>query len=231
MPEEYRDEVPLDILYNSVKLGINFADIDGVIISTEPKAHKVYALWAIKHGWPTFIDKPLSAFTSRLYMDTLYKDYLEVLECLNKNKVNVVMCCQRRGHLGYKFIKEYVANMIKQFGIPITFLDIHYGDGLWNMPDEYFSRENHPYKYGYGVLLHSGHHYVDLLMDLLSLNNPIEPLSVDYCNFNVLTTTPYNSLNKMQGDIYSKLLKTDRFEQYLTPESINKMRYFGEIDF
>jgi hypothetical protein len=30
------------------------------------------------------------------------------------------------------------------------------------MPSEYTSREGHPYRYGYGKLVHSGYHFVDL---------------------------------------------------------------------
>ena len=32
-------------------------------------------------------------------------------------------------------------------------------------------KENHPYKYGYGKLFHSGYHFIDLLSDLIKINN------------------------------------------------------------
>ena len=41
------------------------------------------------------------------------------------------------------------------------------------MPDEFIYRENHPYKYGYGKLFHSGYHFVDLLTWLLESNNEL----------------------------------------------------------
>ena len=78
--------------------------------------------------------------------------------------------CQRRYHDGYLFIVDYLRKFIKDFGIPLTYIDILHGDGCWVLPNEFFERENHPYKYGYGKLMHSGYHFVDLLAWLLKLN-------------------------------------------------------------
>src|SRR3972149_9187896 len=35
--------------------------IDGIIISTEPKAHKIYAAWALKNNVNVLMDKPITA--------------------------------------------------------------------------------------------------------------------------------------------------------------------------
>lgn len=37
---------------------------------------------------------------------------------------------------------------------------------MWNTEEEIFSREDHPYRYGYGALCHSGYHYIDILSGL-----------------------------------------------------------------
>ena len=37
------------------------------------------------------------------------------------------------------------------------------------MPHDY-DIENHPYKYGYGKLFHSGYHFIDLLAEFVKLN-------------------------------------------------------------
>src|SRR5206468_3912011 len=45
--------------------------------------------------------------------------------------------------------------------------------GEWRFPWE-FRRENHPYHHSYGILHHSGYHFVDLLARLASLNDSLE---------------------------------------------------------
>lgn len=46
---------------------------------------------------------------------------------------------------------------------------------MWNLHREYLTREDHPYRYGYGMLMHGGYHYVDILARFLALNKMIFP--------------------------------------------------------
>ena len=230
LPESNRNNISIEDLDYLVGSKIKIQDVDGVIICTEPKVHKLYTLWSIKNNLDIFCDKPLSAFSSHKIMHLLYSDYLEIAQRIKTKNVNFVLCCERRGHFGYEFIMNYIADMIKQFRVPITFIDIHHGGGLWHMPDEYFKRENHPYKYGYGIILHSGYHYIDLLINLIKLNNSVVNLSVNECELHVLATTPYNSFNIINNETYASLVNTDRFAQYFSTESIEKMKYFGETN-
>ncbi|TFV32621.1 hypothetical protein E4K10_22810 [Streptomyces sp. T1317-0309] len=41
---------------------------------------------------------------------------------------------------------------------------------MWNLQREFESRDDHPYKYGYGMMMHGAYHYVDLATQILSLN-------------------------------------------------------------
>lgn len=232
LPNELRNITTIndiELLINGIH-SLQIAEIDGILICTEPKSHKPYALWAINHHLHVFADKPLTAFDSHHKMNTLYLDYLEILEATQKNKINFVLCCERRGHFGYEFLKKYIGDIVNEYKVPITFIDIHYGDGLWNMPDEYSQRENHPYKYGYGVLLHSGYHYIDLLMSFVYLNRSIAEVNAKSCDLQIMANTPFNSLPIIKNEVYQSLLNTDRFSKHYSQESMDSVKYFGETD-
>ena len=78
-----------------------------------------------------------------------------------------------------EYIKQLIEETIRQYNIPITYIDIYHNDGMWNMPSEFLYRENHPYKYGYGKLFHSGYHFIDLLAWLLEANRGIKDKTID----------------------------------------------------
>lgn len=46
---------------------------------------------------------------------------------------------------------------------------------MWNLQREFESRDDHPYKYGYGMMMHGAYHYVDLATQILSLNAELFP--------------------------------------------------------
>jgi hypothetical protein len=69
------------------------------------------------------------------------------------------MSCERRMHQGFIFVKNYLSDLINRYRVPISYINIQFGGGVWLMPDE-FNRKNHPYKYGYGTIFHSGYHYL-----------------------------------------------------------------------
>ena len=60
--DSFRNVDELNILENLICTKVNFRNIDGMIICTEPKVHKGYALLGIKYGLDIFVDKPLTAF-------------------------------------------------------------------------------------------------------------------------------------------------------------------------
>lgn len=41
---------------------------------------------------------------------------------------------------------------------------------MWNLQREFESRDDQPYKYGYGTMMRGAYHYVDLATRILSLN-------------------------------------------------------------
>ena len=208
-------------------------DIKYAIISTEPKAHYAYAKFFIENDINILMDKPITApidvmnNIDRAREITTDFNELSKLYSMHQDKMKFVIQCQRRFHAGYMYIKNLLMEMVNEYKVPITYIDLYHCDGMWNMPDEFFYRENHPYKYGYGKLFHSGYHFIDLLAWLLECNNSLEN-KANKVDLYTTTFKPYDFFNTINNDFYHKYLKTDKFNEILNhPE---KVQSFGELD-
>jgi len=204
------------------------------IISTEPKSHFAYAKFLIQNNISVLMDKPITVPINVLnsIKDTkkIKKEYDILMNLYRKHedKMKFVIQCQRRFHPGYLYIKKLLIDIVSTYQIPITYIDIYHSDGMWNMPNEFFTRENHPYKYGYGKLFHSGYHFIDILTWLLEVNK--------YSNKKVNNTTIYSTVFKpndffktIDNDFYNKFLHTNKFHDIL--KDSDKVSSFGELDF
>ena len=230
LPEKQRNSIDIQNVNELISHKITISDLDAAIICTEPKAHKQYVLWAIKRGLDVFCDKPITAYPGIVSSSAVYQDYLEILEAQGNNAINFVLCTERRAHLGYNYIRDYLVSLLTEFGVPITYIGIHYADGLWNMPDEFFHRENHPYKYGYGVLFHSGYHYIDLLSGLLDLNKVITKSGNRHYDFRSYSTNAADLAKMLPDTVYQSLLETNKFSTYFEQSAMEEMKQFGETD-
>lgn len=146
--------------------------ISHAIISTEPKAHNAYLNFFIDLKIPVLSDKPITVrkdMLSKNSIKSIKTDFNQILEKSSENKVPVEIMCQRTFHKGYNFIKDLLKENIIKYNIPITFIEVYHSDGKWMMPHD-LETENHPYKYGYGKLFHSGYHFIQLLSEIVSLN-------------------------------------------------------------
>ncbi|MCQ3974411.1 MAG: hypothetical protein DPW09_13270 [Anaerolineae bacterium] len=188
--------------------------IHGLIISTEPKAHKPYIFWAIDQNIDILIDKPISApigaGTNLEAAQKIWQDYQKISRRLEQSRSNLVVQCQRRSHPGYRLIKNYLQDFVCAYAIPISYIDIYHADGMWSMPGELFQRENHPYKYGYGKLMHSGYHFIDLFGWLAEINCLIEakqPTSVDLY---VKRFRPFDFMQQINQVDYQRLLGVEQ---------------------
>jgi len=154
-------------------------EITGAVVSTEPKAHKVYIEYFISHGIPVLTDKPITAPVGLVHdqrqAQKIYIDTLDLHALSNAHKTPIYVLSQRREHDAYKHIFKIAAECVAEYRLPITYFDIFHSDGTWSMPGEFYSRENHPYKYGYGKLMHSGYHFVDLAAWVAEVNATIYP--------------------------------------------------------
>lgn len=205
-----------------------------VIIGTEPKSHKIYALWALKHGITTIIDKPITAPMNILTEDgqaeKIYGDYLEISEAQQKSKAQVYVSAQRRTSPGYAFVHKLLQETIETYGVPITYMDIYHADGTWVLPYE-LDKENHPYKYQYGKIFHSGYHLIDIFSWLTELNNRVLPMAS--LGAFATSTNIHDQMSWLDPKKYQNLLGED--EKYMPSISENfdkrdQYRQYGEFD-
>ena len=176
LSDKYKDDdhLPEDVSSNLLAV-CKTLEITHLIISTEPKAHFMYLEFALKNNMNVLTDKPITVaknMTSLHSIDKVRKQYYEILDLAKKSKGTCKVMCQRQYHRGYEKIKDVLTDVVNKYKMPITNIDIFHSDGAWEMPHD-LGKENHPYKYGYGKLFHSGYHFIDLLSDFIKINDSL----------------------------------------------------------
>ncbi|MGE0707729.1 MAG: Gfo/Idh/MocA family oxidoreductase [Planctomycetota bacterium] len=199
--------------------------LDALVVATDPIAHKGYATWALRHDLDVLLDKPISApvgaASKAEVAAALRADYAELRALEAASQGRCAVQCQRRAHLGYRWIRDYLAEFVRRWQVPITYLDLYHADGMWVMPGEW-DRDHHAYKHGTGKLLHSGYHFVDLASWLLALNPPLHDEALD---LTVRSYQPADFLRLFAGR-YTDLFGRPGLQRR-EPESV---RSYGEMD-
>lgn len=229
LPEKDRDNPAINSdllkLLEEIK-----TQIDGVLICTEPKAHKKYIEWAIKNNLDVLTDKPLTAPpVNKTGPFQIRQDYLDITNWLQNSKAKITLMTNKRLHKAFAYLYEQVKEVLLQCQMPITHIEISDACGIWTFPKEYELLENHPHKYGYGVLLHTGFHYIDLLTHFQSLNHLIDCQEDDII-VNACGTTPYDVLHQMTDTHYNRLFNTDFFSQEFKQIDWNAYKQYGLLD-
>jgi predicted dehydrogenase len=207
---------------------------DGLIISTDPRNHLPYLRWGARRNVDVLVDKPLTARVMEFTSDsagTIWSDYQLVRDLFSESTATVTIMAGRRLHAGYRLMRETISDIVNSYGVPISYLNMYHANGYWNMPDEFFSRENHPYKYGFGALLHGGYHAVDVAGWLLSANQSV--ISGNWADtMEVLTqhATPDDVMEQEPEALYRQLGLDGNIASAYTPEGRLRARTFGETD-
>lgn len=222
-----------EIAKRELDFAVRNAKIDGIIISTEPKAHKIYAEWAIKNNINVLMDKPITAPTNPSTdfssAHQIYQDYLDLRNLLLVSKSKFYITCQRRNHAGYALIKKYLKEFLSQFAIPISYVDIYHADGAWNLPHE-FGKENHPYKYGYGKLMHSGYHFIDLFGWIAEINSSLSDAQPDRAKIYTARFTPNDFFHQINEEAYRKFFGQPLISDFYRAYKRQEYENFGELD-
>jgi predicted dehydrogenase len=171
LPEEdvAPDELPAHVK-RRLDQAVDELGITGVIISTEPLSHVVYAKWALRRHLSILMDKPISsrrnvsnsADQARALMD----DYCDLAALYQDARMHNPRCvfslmAQRRYHPAFEKVRESVREVFERTGCPVTSIINEHSDGEWRMPSEIIDETYHPLNQGYGVLSHSGYHCLD----------------------------------------------------------------------
>ena len=209
-------------------------EITHIIISTEPKAHNMYIHFALENNFDVLTDKPITVtknMTSLRSIEKVRKQYYDILNLANKSDVMCKVMCQRQYHRGYEYIKNLLSDTVKKYQIPITYIDIYHSDGNWEMPHDML-KENHPYKYGYGKLFHSGYHFIDNLSDFIKINNQLKGnKKITKAEVYSSALIPNDELNIFNKDDFKRIFKDQQIPEYYNQEELPKFNKFGEKNF
>lgn len=212
-------------------------NITHAIISTEPKAHFSYAYFFINNSVSVLMDKPITApvnvINNWVQCNSISKEYDTLCSLYKIKKIenpNLVFSiqCQRRFQRGYMFIFKMLEDIVRKYKIPISYIDIYHSDGMWNMPDEFVFRENHPYKYGYGKLFHSGYHFIDLLTWILEINRFTNEKCINKCSVYSESYRPSDFFLNFNKQDYKNIFKTEKFNDF--DFGNDEFKNYGEID-
>ena len=139
--------------------------------------------------------------------------------------------CQRQYHKGYEYIKKLIYETVNKYQVPITYIDIYHCDGNWEMPHDML-KENHPYKYGYGKLFHSGYHFIDLLSDFIKINNQLtETKRITKGEVYSSFLTPNDEQNIFNIEDYKRIFKNQNIPEYYNEKKQLNFEKFGEKNF
>jgi predicted dehydrogenase len=208
---------------------------DGLIVSTDPRNHLPYLKWAAREDVDALVDKPLTASLmdfSPQSAEALTEAFETVNQLFARSRGTASVMVTRRRHAGYLMVREEIRRVVAEFGVPITFLNAYHANGYWNMPDEFRNRENHPYKYGFGAMLHGGYHVVDLAAWLLSVNEEETPARDWADRMEVLTqhATPDDFLEQVPRAAYEHFGLGQGLDEPFSPAGRGFARSCGETD-
>lgn len=201
-----------------------------VYIATEVKAHQKYLEYCVKNGISSLTEKPIFLpIKNNVFSPKEINCIMQnILEGIKKNNVSHSVMTLSRYHKVYndKFIDVIRQKMIK-YSAPITSIHLRHAGGVWNTHKEYISRDDHPYKYGYGMIMHGGYHYIDLVVQLLLLNKLIYPNDVFQLKMSSYVAYPKDQNERISKKISS--LFDDNIDSWENSKEAKRYN-FGETD-
>lgn len=216
-------------------------NIKGVIISTEPLVHVMYAKWALKNGLSILMDKPVSTHIGISKNKNLAKKLISDFEELEKGyikakkknpSITFSMMAQRRFHPAFKKITKLIKECYEKTNCPVTSIQTFHCDGQWRMPTEIVEQLYHPYMQGYGKCSHSGYHFFDVVPLMLKAGIGKDKY---YDNIDIFTNfvRPSDFMEQITLADYENLFGKEKFHnvnKYNNREFDRLMKGCGEID-
>ena len=235
LPDNVKDNEHLpDNIASNLLAVCNTMEITHIIIATEPKAHNMYIEFALKNNIDVLTDKPITVcknMTSINSIKNVRSQYYNILKLSKQTNSMCKVMCQRQYHNVYEYIKKLLLVTVKKYQVPITYIDIYHCDGNWEMPHDML-KENHPYKYGYGKLFHSGYHFIDLLSDFIKINNELKgSKKIQKAELHNSCLTPNEELNIFNIEDYKRIFKNQIIPEYYELNKDPKFNKFGEKNY
>lgn len=149
-----------------------------VYIETEVRAHEAYLRYCVDNGIDSLVEKPVLApmANGRFAPSRITETMKELTEISAHTQAqHSVMTLSRYHGIYNERVISSLRDRMTAWRAPLTSFHLRAAGGVWNLQNEYETREDHPYKYGYGMMMHGAYHYVDLAVQFLSLNKLIFP--------------------------------------------------------
>lgn len=218
--EEYFGKIIDEIIKEKGKIKI--------YIATEVRSHEKYLRFCAKRGISSLTEKPIFApMTNGCFdVEKIPTIMREIKDDIAKNNAEHSIMTLGRYHAIYNdIVIKFVKDKVKQLETPVTSVHLRHAGGVWNTHKEYDSREDHPYKYGYGMLMHGGYHYIDLVSQCLCVNKKLYPEK----KF-VLEVSSYAAFPQDQNERIGKKI-SNKFEDYCANWREEKKEIiYGETD-
>ncbi|SEN33855.1 hypothetical protein [Lihuaxuella thermophila] len=180
-----------------------------VYIAAELKAHEGYLRYCVENGIPSLTEKPIFApMKDGRFEPCLIESTMQYLinEAKNHSAKHSIMTLSRYHQIYNDIVMDSLRSKMIELQAPLTSFHFRHAGGVWNLHHEYELREDHPYKYGYGMIMHGGYHYVDLTVQFLSLNKLVFPNT----SF-IITLSSYVAYPADQNDRISKIF-SEKFD-------------------
>lgn len=178
-----------------------------VYIATELKSHLFYLDYCTSKGLDCLIEKPIFApIENNVFNPHKINPIMRQLIDKSRNQdTDVSVMTLGRYHPIYNdiVVKELKERVLK-YENPITSIHMRASGGVWNLHNEYIEREDHPYKYGYGMLMHGAYHYIDIFTQIIELNKLLFPNDKLMINMKTYGAFPFDQ-NERISKKYSSM--------------------------
>ena len=187
IPDALKHEarLPSDISAYILEI-IRARGINRIILSTEPSARQMYFDLLAPLQIPVLCDKPLFAEPSVCTNAAVAQRYFERAEATIKTFRDHATPLSMNLHRRHRESTLELLKQLKKYrrrGAALTSMQIYYSGGSHYTYEEMLERENHPLNKGYGMLYHSGFHYIDLVSEFVETQEWDSLDSVDVVAF------------------------------------------------
>lgn len=200
-----------------------------VIIATEVRAHELYLQYCIDNNIDFIVEKPVvcPVKDGTFYPEGIKESMDRLSPVLKEATTNSAVMCLSRNHEFYNDnLLKKISTWVAKYQQPVTSIHLHTNSGIWNLNTEYVSREDHPYKYGYGMLMHGAYHYVDIFAQIINENRRLYPEESFELFFSAIGAFPTDQEKRIPPSTASRIGEDQRFYD---SDSFNNQEY-GETD-
>ncbi|WP_435593848.1 hypothetical protein [Nocardia sp. bgisy118] len=171
-------------------------------IATEVGSHEQYLRQCVEDGVDSLVEKPVLApmIGDRFDPSLISTSMSELIAAATRRQARHSVMTLSRYHSIYN--DRVIASLrerLQQWQSPLTSFHLRAAGGVWNLEHEFVTRDDHPYRYGYGMLMHGSYHYIDLAVQVLSLNKLLfgnRRLRLQVCSFGAYPADQWQRLSR-----------------------------------